>query len=42
MKESSIYKFLKYFNDYKAVKKGRIKERIYNRLIGKLFGRFFK
>lgn len=39
---SFIYKFLKYYNDVKAVKNGRIKERIYNRLLGKLFGRAFK
>ena len=42
MKESLIYKILKYFNDYKAVRNGRIKERVYNRLLGKLFGKAFK
>jgi hypothetical protein len=41
MKESTIYKLLKYFNDFKAVKKGKIKQRIENRLLDKFFGRFF-
>lgn len=39
---SAIYKALKYYNDIKAIRNGRIKERIYNRLLGKLFGRAFK
>lgn len=39
---SAIYTALKYYNDVKAIRKGRIKERIYNRILGKLFGRAFK
>ena len=42
MKESTIYKMLKYFNDFKAVKNGRVKQRVENRLMGKLFGRLFR
>lgn len=39
---SAIYKALKYYNDVKSVQNGRIKERIYNRILGKLFGRSFR
>jgi len=37
---SFIYKFLKYFNDVKAVKNGRIAKRIGWRVGGKISGGF--
>ena len=41
-----IYKFLKYFNDAKAIKKGKVKESIYFRIYakgsGKLFSKWFR
>jgi hypothetical protein len=38
---NSIYKFLKIFNDVKAVKNGRIMKRIGWRVSGKITGRIF-
>lgn len=37
-----LYTLAKYLGDVDAIRKGRIKQRIKNRLIGKVTGRFFK
>lgn len=39
---SILYKSAKILGDIDAVKKGRIGERLFNRLLGKFFSRFFK
>ncbi len=39
MTESSIYRMLKYYNDAKAVYKGRVPRRIGRRVYGKVAGR---
>jgi hypothetical protein len=38
---NSIYKFLKIYNDVRAVKNGRIAKRIGWRISGKITGRIF-
>jgi len=40
MKQNDIYKVLKYFNDMKALKNGKLGKRILRRAIGKVVGRF--
>ena len=40
--KSKIYKALKVSNDINAVRKGRILQRLFNRLIGKTTRRFMK
>lgn len=37
-----LYTVAKYLGDVDAVRKGRVKQRIKNRLIGKITGRLFK
>ena len=37
--ESLIYTLLKYYNDYKAIKNGKIAQRIGRRVTGKITGR---
>lgn len=37
-----LYTLAKYLGDVDAIRKGRIKQRIKNRLIGKVTGRLFK
>lgn len=37
-----LYTTAKYLGDIDAVKKGRVKERLYNRVIGKLTSKLFK
>ena len=37
-----LYTVAKYLGDIDAVRKGRVKQRIKNRLIGKVTGRLFK
>lgn len=39
---NAIYKALKYYNDVKAIRKGKVKERVFNRVLGKIFGKAFK
>lgn len=39
---SILYKAAKILGDIDAVRKGRIKQRFYNRIIGKLTTRFFR
>lgn len=37
-----LYTVAKYLGDINAVKRGRVKERVQNRIIGKFTGRLFK
>lgn len=37
-----LYKLAKILGDVNAVKRGRIKQRVRNRAVGKITGRFFK
>lgn len=37
-----LYTVAKILGDINAIKRGRVKERIYNRAIGKITGRFFR
>lgn len=39
---SILYTTAKYLGDIDAVRKGRVKERLWNRLIGKITSRFLK
>ncbi|CDQ42123.1 hypothetical protein BN990_04503 [Virgibacillus salexigens] len=37
-----LYKTAKYLGDINAIRRGRVKQRIKNRIIGKFTGRLFK
>lgn len=37
-----LYKTARLLGDINAIKRGRMQERIYNRIVGKITGRFFK
>ena len=37
-----LYTTAKYLGDVDAVKKGRVKERVFNRIVGKLTSKLFK
>lgn len=37
-----LYKTARLLGDINAIKRGRVKERIHNRIIGKITGRLFK
>ena len=37
--KSTIYKLLKWSNDYNAVKKGKVGKRVKRRAAGKMFGK---
>lgn len=37
-----LYTTAKYLGDIQAIRQGRVKQRIWNRIVGKLTGRFFK
>jgi hypothetical protein len=39
---SALYTFLRVSNDVRAIQRGRIGERLWNRLVGRLAGRLFR
>ena len=42
MSERTIYRMLRAFNDFKAVKNGRVGRRVYGKVTGRLARKFFR